>query len=316
MINFNDRENILKLIDIEEKSLQATLSIQKNLNVQILTFMKNFIGKIRLELDFDPDKKIYHYMSESTSALSKSNNNIISIENLLKKLHEINALLEKEASKSKIETKTQSYNKLFTKSINSIHKNTTMIENFILDISLIDLSELLKEANETTQTNQANSLLQNVQTISSDDLNSAFIENTLVISDVQGKVIFPYTIEKLQKILFNNNDKYSSIEDVIDKEYTKPIKYYKFSAIARFKEAYKLVTKKEKSSTFKALSLGLELFANFNLHPAIITACNSLDELDIYLACLEDNVLEDFPFFDIKYEITPTIEKNELLYKN
>lgn len=316
MINFNDKENIQKLIEIEEKSLQATLSIQKNLNVQILTFIKNFIGKIRVELDFDPDKKIYHYMNESTSALNKSNNNIVSIENLLKKLNEINALIEKDASTSKIETKAQSYNKLFTKSINSIHKNTTTIENFILEISLVDLSELLKEANEITKSEHDQALLQYTQTISSDELDSAFIENTLVISDIQGKVIFPYTIEKLQKILFNNKEKYSSMEDVIEKEYTKPIKYYKFSALSRFKEAYKLVVKKEKSSTFKALSLGLELFANFNLHPAIITACNSLDELDIYLACLDDNVLEEFPFFDVKYEITPTVEKNESLLKN
>lgn len=316
MINFNDKENIQKLIEIEEKSLQATLSIQKNLNVQILTFIKNFIGKIRIELDFDPDKKIYHYMNESTSSLNKSNNNIMSIENLLKKINEITALIEKEASTSKIETKTQSYNKLFTKSINSIHKNTTTIENFILEISLVDLSELLKEANEITKSEHDQSLFQYTQTISSDELDSAFVENTLVISDIQGKVIFPYTIEKLQKILFNNKEKYSSMEDVIEKEYTKPIKYYKFSALSRFKEAYKLVAKKEKASTFKALSLGLELFANFNLHPAIITACNSLDELDIYLACLDDNVLEEFPFFDVKYEITPIIEKNDLLSKN
>ena len=48
-----------------------------------------------------------------------------------------------------------------------------------------------------------------------------------------------------------------------------------------------------------------ELFINYNLHPAIITACNSLNELDIYLACLEDDTLEDFKFFSIKYEIAP-----------
>ena len=67
---------------------------------------------------------------------------------------------------------------------------------------------------------------------------------------------------------------------------------------------------KEHSSKLKAISLASELFGNYNLHPAIITACNSLDELDIYLACLEDNVLGDFKFFDIKYEIPPVVVPN------
>jgi hypothetical protein len=45
------------------------------------------------------------------------------------------------------------------------------------------------------------------------------------------------------------------------------------------------------------------------LHPAIITACKSIDELDIYLSCLEDNQLDDFKIFDIKYEILPKVVK-------
>ena len=73
--------------------------------------------------------------------------------------------------------------------------------------------------------------------------------------------------------------------------------------MARFKEAYKLVKNREKASVFKALALGFELFGNYSLHPAIITACNSLDELDIYLACLDENDLDDFKFFNIKYEV-------------
>ena len=73
-----------------------------------------------------------------------------------------------------------------------------------------------------------------------------------------------------------------------------------------------MITEKEHKSKMKALSLASELFTNYNLHPAIITACKSLDELDIYLACLDDNTLDDFPFFDIKYEIAPKVKKHEL----
>ena len=119
------------------------------------------------------------------------------------------------------------------------------------------------------------------------------------------------TIQEISDILKENNKEYSSIDDVIEKLYTRPIKYYRLSAIARFKEAYKLVIEKEHKSKFKALSLASELFSTLNLHPAIITACKSLDELDIYLACLEDNSLNEFPFFEIKYEIAPKVQKQE-----
>lgn len=150
--------------------------------------------------------------------------------------------------------------------------------------------------------------------ISSEDdsiVDSNFVENTLVISETQKKVILPYDLNTVNAILEKNNTECHSVQDVIDKFYTKPISYYKVSPISRFKEAYKLVTEREKGSKLKALSLAFELFGNYNLHPAVITSCNSIDELDIYLACLEENTLEDFHFFDIKYEIPLAISKLE-----
>lgn len=62
---------------------------------------------------------------------------------------------------------------------------------------------------------------------------------------------------------------------------------------------------KEKASFAKALDLALELIFKYNLNPAVISACKNLDELDIYLDCLEDMQLNDFKIFDIKYEISP-----------
>jgi len=129
-----------------------------------------------------------------------------------------------------------------------------------------------------------------------------YIENTLIISETRHKVILPYKLSALKNIL-QQNELYTSIDDVIDKLYTLPIEYYRFTPIARFKEGFKLVKEKAKGSKIKALALGFELFTNYNLHPAIITACNNIDELDIYLACLEENNLDDFHFFNIIYEI-------------
>ena len=67
---------------------------------------------------------------------------------------------------------------------------------------------------------------------------------------------------------------------------------------------------KEKKSKKQAVLLGLELMFEFNLHPAIITACQNLEQLDIYLDCLEDNELEKFSCFKVIYKVLPKL-KNE-----
>lgn len=299
MINYTDTENILDLLYIEKSSLKSTLDIQNNLNKQILTFMKNFLGK--LDVNSSTSSDVLNYINKSTIALKKSNNNIEALKKLLSRIDKI-AYLYKD-SESKVEDKIKNYNKTFSKAINIIYKNTSTIEKFLYEISLIDFSNFSLETKkiETTETEENLILAEN-------ELNLAYVENTLVISEMQGTVILPYKIEDIKNKLAENKNTYSSIEDVIQKTYTIPIKKYKSSAMSRFKEAYKLITKKEHKSKIKALSLGFELFFNYNLHPAIITACNSLDELDIYLACLEDNTLEDFKFFKIKYEIAPVVK--------
>lgn len=306
MINISNEKNIMKLIEIEKKSLNSMLVIQKNLNKQILSFLKNFLGDIKVDINFDSENVVFKYIKEITEILSKSNSNIDKINVLLKKLNEISSNVD---SKS-LDRKITQYNGKFDREINTIYKNTNLIEEFIHKLSLIDLSEILSKINKTPEEPTEESNLE----ISSEVLNSTFVENTLIISELQGKIILPYKISEVNEILFNNNEKYSSIDDVIEKLYTLPIKEYRFPALARFREAYKLMTEKEHKSKTKALSLATELFTNYNLHPAIITACKSLDELDIYLACLDDNSLDDFPFFEIKYEVHPKLQKQEISF--
>ena len=48
----------------------------------------------------------------------------------------------------------------------------------------------------------------------------------------------------------------------------------------------------------------------YELNPIIIAACRNLNELDIYLDCLEENELYDFKCFKIKFEVMPKIVKN------
>lgn len=297
MINFSDKENITKLIELEKISLTSTLDIQKNLNKQILIFIKNFMANVTFSFDINPNDEAFFYLNESTNALSKSNSNITILKRLLEDIENIKIINEN------LEEDVEKYNNDFKENIDSIYTSTETIEKFVHKINTTDLSELAKNL---TIENEIDSK----DTISGKDLEISYIENTLIISEEQKKVILPYTINKVKEILLNNNKEYSSLQDVIDKLYTKPINYYRFSAIARFRETYKLVKEREHGSKTKALELAFELLLNYNLHPAIITACKNLDELDIYIACLEDNTLDEFEFFDIKYEIPLAISKH------
>ena len=62
---------------------------------------------------------------------------------------------------------------------------------------------------------------------------------------------------------------------------------------------------KEDSTILESLDLAFEVTFNNSLNPAIITACKSLEELDLYLDCLEANSLDKFEPFKIKYEVLP-----------
>lgn len=295
MINFSGAENISNLIELEKVSLISTLEIQKNFNKQILVFMKKFMDNIDFSFDIEPNNKTFFYLNESTSVLNKSNSNINILNSLLDSLSRINP------SNENFEYLIKDYNANLKTSMDSVYQNTKIIEEFIHKVTITDFFELPDDSIGAISSTI-------VDTPVEDPNSSHFFENTLVISETQKMVILPYNIKKVEDIL-QKNKRYHSIEEIINKFYTKPISYYKFSSISRFKEAYKLVKEKEKGSTFKALSLAFELFGNYSLHPAIITACKSLDELDVYLACLDENDLDAFKFFNIKYEVPMATSK-------
>lgn len=131
---------------------------------------------------------------------------------------------------------------------------------------------------------------------------------TLVISEEDGKVYLPYTKDDVKEDMTKNKGK--KISELIEENYILPLDRYKNSMRARFREGYNLMYKKEGKSKKSALMLGLELMFETNLHPAIISACKNLEELDIYLDCLEDNELEKFSCFKIIYKSLPTLRKN------
>ncbi len=132
-------------------------------------------------------------------------------------------------------------------------------------------------------------------------------ENTLVVSEKSNLIYLPYTNEELRKLKETHPN--ATTDAIINKYYTRKAKDYRNPPIARFKEAYKLVRNKEKMSIIDASNLGLELCFKSSLHPAIISACRSINELDEYLGCMEHNRTDKFGGFHIQFDVAPTLYK-------
>ena len=134
--------------------------------------------------------------------------------------------------------------------------------------------------------------------------------NVLIISEKDQKAYLPYFMSDIEKIYKNSNKKYSSYQDVIESLYIVPLNRFKNASISRFRETLNLVLHKENLSIIKALDLALELMFQYKLNPIIIAACRNLDELDLYLDCLEEDELFDFDCFEIRFEVAPEIYKS------
>ena len=129
--------------------------------------------------------------------------------------------------------------------------------------------------------------------------------NTLIISEKDKLVYLPFKVEDLKKEFIEKEKKYTGLIDLINHEYIYPISKYRNTVTSRFREAYSLMVNKEKSSALSGLELGLELAFNYSLHPAVITACKSLDELDDYLDALDAKDMSMFKDFKVEFEVLP-----------
>lgn len=142
--------------------------------------------------------------------------------------------------------------------------------------------------------------------------------NVLVVSEKEQKAYLPFFYAEIQEELRNSKSSYSTLQEVVDDLYVVDLARFKNSAISRFKESFRLIRKKENGSITKALDLGLELMFKTDLNPIIIAGCRNLEELDIYLDCLEENELSAFTCFTIKFEVMPQlikkVKKNTFLF--
>ncbi len=132
----------------------------------------------------------------------------------------------------------------------------------------------------------------------------------MVVSEKEQKAYLPFFYSKVKEIYQNSKNIYETLQDVVDNLYVIPLDKFKNSAISRFRESFYLVRNKENGSVSKAIDLGLELMFKYELSPIIIAGCRNLEELDIYLDCLEENEVQDFPCFEIKFEVMPQLSRN------
>lgn len=323
-----NKDALNNIVEKERALLNSILAGQEKFKSILLGYMQKLADSTEnINTDYADD--ILSLLNGFKNSLNLLKANMDLLDNLLRLLDSIS--IESE-DKDKVAEIIEKYNASFLTDNQTISQNTLQIEDvlyFILSYSnLIFLKTNTLEHTENINTNisvqkqsSTNDIMKNETkkeitqtTTDSGQKNdnqfknadsSNLTENTLIISETKGKVFLPYTIKSLNDTLKNNPDKYTSIEDVIEKEYTLPIDMFKNSTLARFREGFKLIRKKEKRSIVEAFDLGMELTFKYNLHPAIICACKTLSELDLYLDYLDNKENGGFDCFKIIFDVPP-----------
>lgn len=190
--------------------------------------------------------------------------------------------------------------------IKSAMAEGTMSLNYIKEL-LFDFSNVIEEIKER-HLKEIEEISKNDKKTDLEEFQNEFQNNdTLLISEVQGIVKLPYTVKEVQEILKNKDYRYKDENDVIKNMFTRLFSDYKFQTISRYNETMKLARERENYGLIDSITLALEMMKKKYLHPAIISACKSLNELDVYLDCLDKNEVDDFKIFKIKYELYPMV---------
>ncbi len=308
--NFNTlddfiKNNLISNIQAEKENLNQLKSLYSNKKSNLLKITTNMIDITDFMEEHLED------FQEVISSLKKSFENIDTIDILIDKLEEnlaINiSLYERhfEYNINEIKANLVDYNKqreeLFNK-ILEFENTSTSILNSAIELSF-----------QATSKKKKKPVMPNIykkDNITVDIKQEPYDHNVLIVSEKEQKAYLPFFYSKIKEIFERGNTPYMSLQDVVNELYVIPLNRFKSSSIARFREAFHLIRDKEKGSITKALDLGLELMFKYNLNPIIIAACRNLDELDIYLACMDENDMSHFPCFDIKFEVMPQVVKN------
>lgn len=297
------KSNLVNNLKIEKENIAQIINLYKNKKSNLFSVTTNMVG-ITDSIKKNKLKNFY----ETIASLKKLFEVVNAIQQLASKLdkdlNETITLCNKgiENHKNEIRANLVEYNKqrdeLFNKILDFENLNTK-----ILDSAIILSLNLFNKKKKIFPSIRKNSRV-NIEIEPHDN-------NTLIISEKEQKAYLPFFYSEIKKIYENSVDKYQTLQDVVNDLYVLSLGNFKNSAIARFRESFQLIRKKEKGSITKALDLGLELMFKYELNPIIISACRNLEELDIYLDCLEENELYDFNCFEIKFEVMPQVTKTK-----
>ena len=197
-----------------------------------------------------------------------------------------------------------------SKEITNVEENISLEDNLTIEEepSLIETSveeEVIEENNEEV-TPVSDEVEEIVEEVIEEEINEEtefsqeqLEEKTLVICKEDDIAILPYSFTDLEEFFSDNPEKYSSIQDIIEQEYTVSLKDYENTSFARYKEAYKLAKDKSNLSLPQSVTYAKKLLLENDVLPIVIASCKNIDELDNYLDCLDSNKLEDFKYFKI-----------------
>lgn len=305
----------------------VSLKPQLQENIQELENYKNLYNRKIIEYNQGNDyiksllEKNYGQMTDVLSKNSKEkikvfnmqiseiNRNIEVLKNLLENIDSLN--------KDGIRKSINKYNKKY----NEIKRNIAM-NNLTFEVNTV-VNDEQKQSTVVQEGSIQNNItkeeikdIDNIENSMDNSTNKTEIEgiennDTLIISEILGMVVLPYTAREVYEILDDKHNNYQTVEDVIFDKFTRPLSDYKFQAWSRYNETIKLLTKRQGYKLTDSISLALEMMGKRYLYPAIISACRNLDELDVYLDCLEKNEVDDFKIFKIKYELHPILVKQE-----
>ena len=315
------------IINNEIKVLNNILIQQRQLKETLALYLKKISDGIYNATDDQDATSLISCLDGIKKSFDNIKENINSLLDLRK-------YLENYSSNSHDTTYLEKYNEKYITLFEKISEDNVFYYSFMesllkyMDVSFPSnkYSTSIKKSstNISNKTNNQTALLNNLKlennnenpinsseaTINSNNRKNSFIdeinemnlpERTLFVSRKRYNAILPYSCNEIENYYSNNPNKYSSVKDVINKEYTISTRNMSFDGLERFKETYNLARNKSHLSFFKSLSLANELFFNTYVDPIVIKACKNIEELYIFLSCIDDNILHRFMCFNIIY---------------
>lgn len=307
-------------IEADTQNLNDLIKDEENLRDVLVIVINKLQELVLKEEDGEKNKVIEQKLVEVKNKFELINNNIQTLQECKMKFENINNLIiellikiesenkDESSYESEISTLKEIINKFsieFEETKIRITSNQTIVNEFLdkeeinnyLNYMEIDLNKNIKKEKVKEQIDK-----EEMDDTLKKDLNNSILK----ISEKDKKVYLPYSVKELSEYLRKYPDQYSSLEDVIEKEFILPSDFYlKHPVVARFRETYSLIRDKEAKSVLDAIKFSIDLMFEYELNPAIIAACKTQEQLENYLSCLERNKLDEFSDFEIRFELTP-----------